>query len=143
MKVIIGLLVVCAIGGVAIYYGGGYANLDPDQQGKDAKAKITPGVSWKKVVDVAGNPLEWRPFVEQTRGTGANKVVFYKEGPANKFSADVIGRRVADGKLPKGFTFHYRFSNATEFDVKFDDLGNVEYVTDRITAADLLQMDKK
>lgn len=139
MKVIIGLLVVCAIGGVAIYYGGGYANLDPTQQGEDAKAKTTPGMSWKKVVDVAGKPLEWRPFVEQTRGTGANKRTFYKEGPANKFNADVVSRRLADGKLPMGFTFHYRFSAKVDYDVKFDDLGNVEHITDRITAADLLQ----
>ena len=51
MRFLLGMVVSIALLLVVVYYVGGVKGWDPSQQGLDARAKITPGMSWKKVFE--------------------------------------------------------------------------------------------
>ena len=138
MKMILGLIVVCAVGGVILYFVGGYGSFDPNKAGQDAKAKIAPGMTWKQVAAAAGSPRGYRSIIKRTRGD----VEVLEPGPENPFDEAKMADRLAKNELEYGFTFPYVFSRAVAFDVYFDSAGNVEHVADRITEADLFQMNR-
>ena len=61
-----GLMILLVLGvgvGAAVYFYGGVADFDPSEQGRQAKAAIKPGMTWKKVIDVARKPREYRMYV--------------------------------------------------------------------------------
>jgi hypothetical protein len=143
MRLIIVLVLLAGVGGVALYYGGGYKSFDPSKQGEDAKAKITPGMSWTQVIDTCGGPpREYIVIVRETKKEGGVEQIFRKPGPKNPFKKETVERRVADGSLTDGFIFQYQFSSSVAFAVTFDAAGNVVDVGDMITMADLLDLKK-
>lgn len=132
MKFILGLLLVCGALFLLMYYGGGLSGFDPSQHGRDAKAAIQPGMSWKKVMDAAGKPREYRIMIIQ-KG-------FPKPGPVGAFDEKALAGRIDAGTMENGFVFGYRFSESVAFDVYFDGAGNVTTVADAITMSKLLDM---
>ena len=94
MKVILVLLILGGIGALALYYGGGYASFDPSEQGRQAKAAIKPGMTWKQVVDAATAPKDYQVFIEQTKRVGNEEVKMVKPGPRNRFKRDVLAGRL-------------------------------------------------
>ena len=142
MKVILVLLVLCGVGLAIVYYAGGSASFDPTEQGKKMYAAITPGMPWTKVVALGQPPSHYRPFRLEVRGTGANEVRSIKLGSQNKYNADKIAARIADGKLEHGFAFDYRFSERCAFRVVFDETGAVDHMQELVTMSHLLQLDE-
>ena len=140
MKVILVLLILGGIGALALYYGGGYASFDPSEQGRQAKAAIKPGMTWKQVVDAATAPKDYQVFIEQTKRVGNEEVKMVKPGPRNRFKRDVLAGRVDTDSIPNGFIFHYHFSDTVAFQVHFDGAGTVIAVYDSVTTSDLLGM---
>lgn len=134
MRLFLGFVLVVGGAFAALYYGGGFATFDPSQQGRDAKAQIAPGMAWKKVIDVAGEPREYCVMIV--------KKGFVVPGPSVPFQSDQLAQRVAENSLPEGFAFQYRFSESEAFDVTFDASGTVQHVQDAITMATLLDMPK-
>lgn len=140
MKVIFKVTLVMAALGVAVYYLGGLKNFDATQQGKDARAKIGPGMKWTAVLDVTGDPGRFQPLIGKiVRVNGADQEVI-EVGPRNKFSRENIMRRLADKSLPHGFLCTFHYSDQEAFSVTFDGDGLVESVETAPTMADLLQM---
>jgi hypothetical protein len=135
---ILGLIVVCAIGAVILYYVGGYGSFDPNKAGQDAKAKIAPGMTWKQVMTAAGKPRAYHSIIKQTKGD----MEVIRPGPENPFDEAKMADRLAKNELQYGFTFPYVFSRAVAFDVYFDAAGIVDHVENRTTEADLLQMNR-
>jgi hypothetical protein len=141
MKVVVGLVVLAVLIGGIVYYAGGVASFDPSQQGRDARAAIKPGMTWKKVVDVAGAPSKYRVIQEKVKRWAGEETVTYEPGAFNPFNADRLGARIAEDSVPHGFLFNYQFSDTVAFTVHFDGTGTVMGIQDAGTLADLLQMD--
>ncbi len=138
MKSLLILLVIFVIGGVCLYYFGGYASFDPTKAGQEAKKAILPGMTWNQVIATCKKPPPtYRTIIVQTR----NGVEFSKPGPENRFDEKQLADRLARNELPRGFTFPYRFSEAVAFEVVFDGTGTVQHVQDLVTMRDLLQYD--
>jgi hypothetical protein len=138
MKVILVLILVAAGAILAFYYGAGYASFDPSEQGRQAKAAIKPGMSWKKVADIAGEPKEYQLFIESKKRIGNEERTIVKPGARNRFDPKVLAGRVESNTIPQGFIFHYYFSDSVAFQVQFDGAGTVTGVHDNVTVADLL-----
>ena len=139
-----GLLVLVLILGLVLFFvykGGGYASFDPEQQGLDARAAITSGMHYSKVIGLAGEPKHYTVIVKKERNLGGGrKVEYFEPGARNKFNADTLADRIDNGSLPYGFVFRYIFSNKVAFDVTLDGDGLVAGVRDTTTMADLLDM---
>lgn len=140
MKVVIVLLILLGAAIFGVYQWGGYKTLDPDQQAADAKAAITPGTNWQKVVQIAGDPKQYQVIIVEKEDEETGEPLLTKPGPRNKYSHRGLSERIADGGLPNGFIFAYQFSARSAFEVYFDGMGNVIYVQDMATMTDLLQM---
>ncbi len=145
MKAILVLLLLIVIGGIVLWYGGGYSSFDPSQQGRDARAAIAVGMDWADVVNGAGEPKEYRIFLKRekvvlTGEDGAFDMLLLEPGAANRFNPTTITNRIAEGSLPHGFQFEYRFSHSVAFAVIFDETGTVTAIEDLFTTSDLLQM---
>lgn len=132
MKFLLGFILVCGAIFLAMYYWGGLGGFDPSQQGRDAKAAIQPGMTWKKVMDAAGKPREYRIMIIQKE--------MPKPGPVAAFNETALAERINSGTIEHGFVFEYRFSESVAFDVYFDGAGDVIYVADAITMSKLLDM---
>lgn len=139
MKIVLILALVIGIVGYFVFTSGDFANFDPNQQGRDARAAISDGMSWDEVNSEAGDPQEYRPLQKRSRGTGANKFDTVKAGPEIPFTPNGLADRLSQGSLPHGFVFDYRFSQSVAFRVSFDSEGLVTGVEDLVTMADLLQ----
>jgi hypothetical protein len=135
MKAIIVLVVVLGLAITGIYFFGGYRTLNPDEQGNKAKAAITTGTSWTKVLDIAGPDPRYKSISYLVDKDG-NKMP--KVGTEVQFDRSKLAGRVKNGEVPAGFLFVYRFSERVAFEVAFDGSGNVEDVRDIPTMADLL-----
>lgn len=139
MKILVGLILVVGIGYGALHYGG-LLSFDPAQQGRDAKAAIKPGMSWKKVVSTTTEPSECRFYVIQKKNLGGQEIEITKAGPFMPFDGKNLEDRLLDESLPKGFEFLYKYSADVQFLVKFDAAGDVEYIGDAPTMKDLLDL---
>ena len=97
---------------------------------------ITPGMSWKKVLDVAGENPKYRSIslVKEKKGFEHETM-----GPEVEFNRSRLASRINNGEVPQGFMFVYRYSERVAFAVRFDGNGKVTDVQDVMTMADLLQ----
>lgn len=128
------LLLICliALGGFLMFQYGGYATFDPEQQAKDARAAVTPGMAWTKVVDAIGEPDKYYVHLKEKVGRGTNAFEMIKIGPGVKFRREALAQRVNEGSLPVGFRFNYRFTTATAFSIVFDGTGTVTHLEDGV-----------
>jgi len=142
MKAILFLMVI--LGGmiVAVWQFGGYATLDPTQQGKDAKAAIKPGMTWKQVIDQTTEPRKFCMTLRKTKMVGGEEVEFDKPSVPMDFDIEGFTKAFNDDEYLWGFRFNYSYSSSVAFAVEFDPSGNVIYVLDMMTMADLFQMPK-
>jgi len=143
MKAIVVLVLMGAVACGAIYYFGGYASFDPTEQGRKARDAIKPGMTWKQVADMAGDPKEYQVYQEHRRGTGDNERIILTPGAYNKFDRRRMAERIAASELPHGFIFRYNFSAQAAFSVFFDDRGSVVEVADGTTMTDLLELNQQ
>jgi hypothetical protein len=138
MKVLLGLLVLAGALAAVLYYGGMFG-FDPVQQAKDTRAAITPGMSWEKVAAIS-EPKRWRIYNEHKQTIEGEEIISYEPGPDVSFQGNNIAERLKEGSLRGGFEFRYDFHSQKggAFIVKFDQNGDVEYVTDAPTLGTLL-----
>lgn len=141
MKVILVLLLLLAGGGLLMYYGGGYEDLDPSQQGRDARERIQRGMSWEEVIDVTKAPRKYTKMIVTGVVGAGEEMELVKRGPKLKFDPARVTARLEKGELPHGFVFDYRYSESVAFSVSFDAEGNVVAVDKMTTMHDLLQYD--
>lgn len=132
MKFLIGLLVLGGIALGAVYFLGGTNQFDPNEQGRKARAAIQPGMSWKKVVEVAGAPKRYQTFIP--RGEKG----LLQPGASVKFDRASMETELKNNVHKHGYQFNYLFTEAIAFDVVFDPQGNVTHVQNQTTVADLL-----
>ena len=140
MRFLFGMVVSIALLLVVVYYVGGVKGWDPSQQGRDARAKIAPGMSWKKVFDATGEPTKYRPIVKKTNRVGGETYEYFVPGPVNAFRRARVEERLVEDSLPHGFLTTFVFSSSVAFTVRFDGAGNVDYVEGATTMADVLQL---
>lgn len=140
MKIIMVLLVLMGIGWVGLYYVGGYASFDPDQQARDAKAAIHPGMPWTEVFDIASVPQKYRIVNKKTHRVAGEEIVIFVPSPLVKFHRDRLVLHMENNTLPHGFVVEYLYSNREAFSVTFDGSGNVKIVEKMDTMVDMLQM---
>jgi hypothetical protein len=138
MKVLLVLIVLAVIVVGLVYKFGGYQNFDPTQQGRDAKAKIQPGMTAKQVVDIAGPNGKYH-YISIRKEKIAGKVVETTvKGPPKPLNMDYLADQILKKELPNGFSLEYVFSQQAAFDVTFDSAGKVTHIEDVKTMADLL-----
>jgi hypothetical protein len=138
MKVVLVLIVLAIIVVGLVYKFGGYQSFDPTAQGREAKAKIQPGMTVKQVVDAAGPNGKFHNISVQKQKIRGEETVTEVKGPAVDFSANQLTARVQRKELPNGFTIEYIFSQQAAFEVTFDSTGKVTGVEDVKTMADFL-----
>lgn len=138
MKTIVALVAVLAIAIAAVYFWGGYRTFDPSEQGRQAKAAIKAGMTWKQVLDTAGKGGKYRSIVVATRKVRGEDVTDTILGPPVELKPDRVAAKLAANEVPDGFIFQYDFSQSVAFSVVFDSTGRVSYVHDNLTMADLL-----
>ncbi len=128
MKVTFGLILAVIVGVYALYQFGGYATLDPTQQGIDARAAITPGMTVDQVLADIGVPRRFSVVnlkkIEQFGG----EVEMLVPTPRVKFDRTRFESNRDDGQYPHGFQFEYRHSTTSLFQVTFDGAGLVTSV---------------
>ncbi|TWT44044.1 hypothetical protein RAS1_04500 [Phycisphaerae bacterium RAS1] len=134
MKALFALILVGGIALVGVYFFGGTASFDPDQQGRDARGKIKPGMTWQQVIKIAGVPKRMQTIIRIAKSGGET----LQPGPAVPFDAKQHERDVKAGAFPHGFVLPYNFSTSVSFNVHFDSTGKVESFSDNTTMADLL-----
>jgi hypothetical protein len=139
MKAIVVLMLVIGLVIAGVYFFGGYQSFDPDQQGKDAKAAIKPGMTWTQVIGVAGENPKLQTISVSKRKVGNRTVEERMLGPKVEFNQKRVANRLAANEYPHGFILCYAFSEQVAFDVAFDGKGVVLDVADAMTIADLLQ----
>lgn len=141
MKAIV--IIIVLIGGVlaGVYFAGGYGTLDASKQGKAAQASITPGMTWKQVVDSVGEPQELRIMHETEKQAFGRTVKSIEPGARTNFNLQGFKSSMNEGQIQLGFIFRYDFSNSVAFVVHFDEAGTVSLVEDAMTMADLLGRD--
>ena len=134
MKLLIGLIVLGGIGIGAVYLVGGYASFDPTEQGTQAKAAITPGMTWNQVITAAGKPQRYRVFRLEKRRNFEELV----QSGQLRFDMDLFTNDMTNKSFVHGFIFEYVFSPQAAFTVRFDAAGRVDVIEDLKTMADLL-----
>ncbi len=140
MKIVIGLFAVIGVIGYFVFTSSDFSNFDPSQQGRDARAAISVGMSWDQVAEAAGTPLKYRPLQKAGSGPGADQLGRVKVGPELKFTEGGLQDRLTQGTLPHGFVIDYVFSQSVAFRVTFDSKGQMTGAEDLVTMADMLQM---
>jgi|CXWL01.1.fsa_nt_gi hypothetical protein len=138
MKVVLGLLVLVAVGWAGMYFFGGYGSFDATAQGKDNKTKIGPGMSHTQVFAITDNPRKYRIINRHVKRIGGEEVESFDPSNEVDFDRARIDQRILDGSLPHGFCCTFRYSDSMAFTVYFDGTGTVKGVTDAMTMADLL-----
>lgn len=139
MKAIVVLLLLIAVAGFVVYFAGGYAGLDPDQQCADAKAKLTPGMSLGQVLDIVGKVNKYQQIQMQKRKVMGQEVEEYHRTAETSFVRGTVEKKIADGDLPYGFVIPMNYSNRCAFDIVFDKDGKVESINDQRTVSDLFK----
>ena len=140
MKAIVWLLVLVVAGWAATYFIGGYRSFDPDEQGRKARAAITPGMSLGDTIDIMGEPRKYQVLYKRVERIGGQEFETITPGPQNNFKRESVEQRIAEGSVGEGFLITMRFSNSTAFTVAYDSEGKVKGVDDAVTVADLHDM---
>lgn len=130
MKITFGLILLIVVGLLVLYQFGGYAALDPTQQGRDARAAITPGMTVEQVFDTIGAPRRFSVVNLKKVKRNGQEVEELVPAPRAKFDRDRFERNRPDGHYPHGFQFEYRHSPTSQFQVTFDGAGLVTDVGD-------------
>lgn len=110
MKTIVVLLGLIGLGMIGVYYFGGYSSFDPDKQGRDAKAAITPGMTWTQVLAVAGENPKLHTISIYTSKVAGQTVKERRVGPAVNFTKNKVSRGLSSGSYQNGFILSYHFS---------------------------------
>lgn len=139
MKAVLIVFAVFGAGWVAAYYLGGYGNFDPSAQGRQARAAITPGMTWEQVFDLTSDPKRYQIINRKVERRGAEEVVYFKRSSPVKFERERLVGHMANNTLPDGFACTFNYSNSVAFSVVFDGTGTVMGVEDATTMADWLQ----
>jgi len=138
MKAIVIILVVLGLGLGLVYFYGGYESFDPAQKGKDARAAIQPGMSWEKVIEIAGESPKFCYINRQVDMVGGTPTETLKPSSPSPFERKRLERHLANNELKDGFILQYKFTETVAFEVVFDDTGTVTGVQNMMTIADLL-----
>jgi len=138
MKAIVALLGVFGLAVGGLYLFGGYRSFDPDKQGRDAKAAITPGMTFNQVLAVAGEKPKLHTISLQTSQVGGRTVTQRRVGPPVAFDKNKVAGGITSGRYANGFMLSYIFSQQVAFNVLFDNVGAVVSIEDTATIADLL-----
>ena len=135
MKALFILIILVVIAGAAVYYFGGYASFDPTEEGRQAKAAISPGMTLEQVVDTIGPPGKYAELVKiEKQGQE-----YIDETGLMGFTLENVRYRIDNNEVPECFFLNYHFSPQASFQVHFDATGVVTHLKDNITMADLLQ----
>jgi hypothetical protein len=122
------------------YYFGGVSSWDPEEEGRAAKAALSPGMSWTAVVDAAGEPGHYQ-YVRQEKSKDlfGMETIKYVPGYKQEFDYNAVSDALNNNEFPHGFLLHYFFSHQIAFRAWFDSSGTLERVEDVMTMADLLK----
>ena len=113
---------------IGVYYFGGYAGWDPAERCSQAKAAISPGMRWAKVVDAAGEPGKYQLIRRDVQKGPFGDVEVRVPGLERQFDRALLEQDIAKGNAPEGFTLNYVFSQSEAFRVWFDSSGFVERI---------------
>lgn len=138
MKAIVIILVLLGLGLGVMYFYGGYGSFDPAQEGKDARARIQPGMSLADVLDIAGESPKFCRMIRQTEVVAGKPVEVLNQGSPSPLNRKKLESRLANNELPDGFVLQYKFTETVAFEVVFDDTGTVTGLQNMLTVADLL-----
>lgn len=138
MKLIVWLLVLVGLGWASVYFLGGYSSFDPDKQGRDAKAALSPGMTWQNAFEITGEPKKYQIINRHVQMINGVEVESFVPGPPMTFDRTRLAERLDEGSVAHGFRATFVYSNSTAFTVEFDGKGLVAAVEDAITVADLL-----
>ncbi len=139
MRLVLGLLVVVALGWVMIYFAGGYSAFDPSEQGRQARTALRAGMSFKQACDITGDPRKFRIINRKTERIGGEEIVMMVPAPVVKITRERIDTRLAEGSLPYGFLCPFTYSATVAFTVTYDDTGTVVNVSDDVTVANWME----
>jgi hypothetical protein len=137
MKVVLILIVIVAVVGFIAFKYGGIGAFDPSEQGKQVKADIKPGMTFQKVIDLAGEPREYSSLIRKVEMVDGEEIEMLSESVYVRFDKARFIKRLDDGELKWGFAFPYDFSKSVAFQVNFAGDGTVIDVQDLLTEADL------
>lgn len=143
MKTIVVIVILGALVLGGVYLFGGYQSFDPNKQGKDARAAITPGMTLQQVLSVAGENPKYQSISIHRKKIGKEIVEDEQVGPPVDFDRAKVEGRIKGGQVPNGFMLQYVFSNSEAFAVRFDPAGKVTEIENVATLADLLQTRQK
>lgn len=138
MRVLLVLIVLVVIVVGLVYKFGGYQDFDPTKQGREAKAKIQPGMTVKQVVDIAGSGGKYHYISLRKEKINGKVVETTVKGPAKQLNMDYLADQITKKAVPNGFTLEYVFSQQAAFEVTFDSAGKATDIEDVKTMADLL-----
>jgi len=139
MKFMLGLLLLVGIGWATVYYAGGYGSFDPNKQGQQARAAVSPGMTHTKAFDACGDPHRVQKIRREVEKVGGEEIEIFVPGPPADTTRERINERIANGDFPYGFVIPYRFSQSVAFAIHFDEAGIVTQIEDLATMANLLQ----
>lgn len=140
MKFILVLMLLVAAGGGLMYFKGGIANFDPDEQCKQVKATLRVGMPFAKAMDIAGEPVRYRMILRKVIKEFGVEQEYFVPSAEVKFKRERVEDHLLNNGLPHGFNATYLFSARSAITISFDNLGNVTGVEDAATVADLFQM---
>lgn len=140
MRIVLWLIVLVGVGWTIVYFAGGYDTFDPSDQCKKPKASIFPGMAYKRVFDITGEPKKWQVVQRKTTRSGDQELEFFEPGPPMPFTRDNFEWRLADGSISHGFQFNVIYSDSVAFTVAFDGYGEVVEAQNSQTLAGFLQM---
>ncbi len=140
MKALVILVVLGALACGAAYFFGGIASFDPSAEGRKAMQAITPGMTLQQVLDLTGQPNQYRQMVMRKKKRDGVEIEVIEPAPAVKFDRARLFERVASNDVPHGFIIPFVYSRSVAFDVHFDGSGTVTDVTTARTEADLYQI---
>ena len=135
MKALFFLIVIVVIACAALYFYGGYSSYDPTEEGRQARAAVSPGMSLEQVIEAIDQPRAYVEFIK----TSQQGQEFVKPSPEMGFTLENVRYRIDNNEVPEGFYIVYYYSPQASFQVHFDSTGVVTQLTDNKTIADLLQ----
>jgi len=131
MKALVILIVLGGLGLVALYYFGGFANLDPVAEAEGFRNSLNEGMSWEDVVAKKA-PRKFATFSDDPNSmTGTS--------PDQPFDANLIREAVANRQMPLGFKFDYMFTGDHAWSLHFDGAGRLVAIEPILTTKQLLE----
>ena len=141
MKALVILLLLIAAGGATAWYISTYEEFDPTQQGQEAREAISPGMTWREVIEATTEPKKYCRLIKKEEEIAGEIIEMINPGKPINFTFDRFAERFEKGELPEGFVFRYFYSAKEAFAVIFDSPGTVVRVQKMATGRSLLQLD--